>query len=278
MKDWFEEGRVRRGLEALQAKSKIFEGDEIEVLVPEPKRMDLEARPLDLKIFFEDDDLIVLYKPKGLSMHPGAGKSNQTTLVHGLLSHSDHLSNTGGEFRPGIVHRLDKDTEGIVVVAKNNEVHEHLSKQFSSRTIERSYWALCWGKFPPLKLIDAPIGRNPRDRKKMAVASSGKQSKTEVRLVEYFPEGYSWIECKLHTGRTHQIRVHLTAEKFSLLGDQDYGKPRRIILSPKKQLAFDQLKGQALVAFRLGFTHPKTGEKLKFEVGKPEWLEVLTQK
>jgi 23S rRNA pseudouridine1911/1915/1917 synthase len=262
----------------LLPKSKIFEGDEIQISVPEAKPMHLEPRKIDLNIFFEDDDLIVLYKPKGLSIHPGAGRKNETTLVHGLLAHAQTLSDVGGEFRPGIVHRLDKDTEGIVVVAKNNEVHEALSQQFAKRTVERAYWALCWGRFPAGKMIEGAIGRNPRDRKKMAITRNGKAAKTEARLIEYFAEGYSWVECKLHTGRTHQIRVHLTASKFPLLGDKEYGRERKIELSPQKSKAFENLNGQALVAFKLGFTHPKTGARLSFDVPKPEWLRVLTEK
>jgi 23S rRNA pseudouridine1911/1915/1917 synthase len=163
-KVWFKEGRIRRGLEMLEPKTLLREGDRVEILPPEPRQLELEPRKLELKIFFEDDELIVLYKPKGLTMHPGAGTRDKTTLVHGLLAHSKNLSDTGGEFRPGIVHRLDKETEGIVVVAKNNEVHQKLSEQFSSRKIDRAYWALCWGKFPAHKIIEAPIGRNPRDR------------------------------------------------------------------------------------------------------------------
>lgn len=261
----------------LEPKTLLREGDRVEILPPEPRQLELEPRKLELKIFFEDDELIVLYKPKGLTMHPGAGTRDKTTLVHGLLAHSKNLSDTGGEFRPGIVHRLDKETEGIVVVAKNNEVHQKLSEQFSSRKIDRAYWALCWGKFPAHKIIEAPIGRNPRDRKKMSVVMSGRASKTEVRLLRYFCEGYSWVECKLHSGRTHQIRVHLTHLKFPLLGDREYGRARKFEASDRKQKALDQLNGQALVAFRLGFVHPRTEKWLKFEAAQPEWLKVLTE-
>ena len=277
LKAWFDEGRVRRGFEALQPNSTLHLGDKIEIKILPPKKMELEPRKMKLKIFYEDDDLLVLYKPKGLSMHPGAGKKDETTLVHGLLAISEKLSSVGDEFRPGIVHRLDKDTEGVVVVAKNNEIHEALSRQFSSRSIDRAYWALCWGKFPLEMTIEGPIGRNPRDRKKMAVTSSGKPAKTDVKLIRYFPEGYSWVECKLHTGRTHQIRVHLTHKKFGLLGDHDYAKKRKIDWSLEKEKAYEKLEGQALVAFRLGFTHPKTSERLQFEVDKPEWLQILTK-
>ncbi|MDB5037346.1 MAG: RluA family pseudouridine synthase [Bacteriovoracaceae bacterium] len=277
VKLWFQDGRVRRGLETIDGSSVLHEGDKIKVSVPAPRRLNLEPKKMDLQILHEDEDLIVLYKPKGLSMHPGAGQKDTITLAHGLMAHSKNLSTTGGEFRPGIVHRLDKNTEGVVVIAKNNEVHENLSRQFSNREIDRAYWALCWGKFPTQMIIDAPIGRNPRDRKKMAVVSAGRESKTEARLIKYFEEGYSWVECKLHTGRTHQIRVHLTHKKYGLLGDHEYAKRRKLDWSEKKEAAYENLNGQALVAFRLGFTHPRTGEKLKFEVEKPAWLKIFIE-
>ncbi len=244
-----------------------------------PKQLELDPRSLNLHIYYEDEFLIVLYKPRGISMHPGASRSNETTLAHALVSHAQSLSDKGGEFRPGIVHRLDKDTEGIVVIAKNNEVHEDLSLQFSSRTIERAYWALCYGKFPRTGLkINAPIGRNPRDRKKMAVVSSGKEAITDVKFIDTFEEGFSWVECKLQTGRTHQIRVHLSHKKFPIMNDPAYAKKRNLQLSEKKLAVLNDLKGQALIAYKLGFIHPVTSKKIYFEAEKPEWLKILTTK
>jgi len=210
-------------------------------------------------------------------MHPGAGNSEQTTLVHGLLAHSSSLSSPDSPyFRPGIVHRLDKDTEGIVVIAKNNEVHEFLSKQFSNRTIDRAYWALSYGKVPQYLEIDAPIGRHPKERKKMAVVRNGKPSQTLVRLLQYFEEGYSWLECKLLSGRTHQIRVHLSYKGHAILGDPVYASRRKLSsLANKKREAFESLRGQALVAFRLGFIHPRNQKKMLFEIETPEWMRPL---
>lgn len=277
LKAWFEGGCIQRGSEVLSAASRVSEGDRIEVRPPASKPSVLEARKLGLKIYHEDEDLIVLYKPRGLSMHPGAAGLDETTLVHGLLAHADELSDGGEEFRPGIVHRLDKDTEGIVVVAKNNETHEALSLQFAERSIDRAYWALVWGKFPRELLIDAPIGRSPRDRKKMAVVSRGKSAQTHVKLLKYFDEGYSWVECKLHTGRTHQIRVHLSHKKFPVLRDPVYSKPRKTLFAGEKLRVYDELKGQALMAYRLGFIHPRTNEKMFFEAEQPEWLIILTK-
>ena len=278
LKSWFEAKQIRRGEQVLEPKHFVFVGDEIEVKVPPPREMNIDARKMDLDIRFEDEDLLVLVKPRGLSMHPGASKDDETTLVHALLAHSKLWSDHGGEFRPGIVHRLDKDTEGLVVVAKNNEVHESLSDQFAMRTIERRYWALCAGKVPSRLTIEGNIGRHPVHRKKMAITERGKEAKTEVKRLEYFEDGhYSWVECKLFSGRTHQIRVHLASKKFPVLNDPLYARPRKIAMSAEKTNALQKLKGQALIAFELGFTHPITKKVLHFELEKPEWLNILTE-
>lgn len=274
LKDWFLEGRIKRGLELLEPKTKIAAGDKISILVAEPKLSKLTPKKIPLEILFEDNSLIVLYKPKGLKMHPGAGKKDEATLAHGLVARSKELSDRSGEFRPGIVHRLDKDTEGIVVVAKNNEIHEALSSQFSDRSIRRAYWALCYGQFPKEMTIEGAIGRHPKQRQKMAVTAKGKPARTDVKLVRYFEAGYSWVECKLRTGRTHQIRVHLSHKGFPLLGDLVYGRTRKIKGFEK---ALEKLKGQALVAYELGFTHPVTGEKLNFKAKAPQWLKDFTE-
>lgn len=275
---WFDEGRILlEGKTALKPSSKVREGDKIIVIVPQERKLNLEARPMPLEIFHEDEDLLVIYKPKGISMHPGAAGKDETTLVHGLLHHSDKLSKRGGDFRPGIVHRLDKETEGIVVIAKNNRAHDHLALQFKNRTMERAYWALCYGRVPRTLTIDQPIGRHPKDRKKMAIVMRGKPSHTEVELIQYFDAGYSWVRCRLKTGRTHQIRVHLTSKGFPLLGDRVYGRPRKISYSAGQRRALDELQGQALVAYQLGFAHPRTEKWMHFEVKAPEWLRQMTQ-
>lgn len=275
MKAWFDEGRIKRGGEVILPKTKLYEGDKISVYFPEPRLLKLDARRLPLRVLYDDDFLLVVYKPRGISMHPGASRRDETTMAHALLALSNDLSERGGEFRPGIVHRLDKDTEGIVVVAKNDRVHDSLSKQFADRTISRRYWALVWGKFPRDMTIEAPIGRHPRDRKKMAVVSRGKAAKTTVKLLKAFREGFSWIECKLHSGRTHQIRVHLSHKGFPLLGDPVYGRTHKFKDFPRLQNVLDRLKGQALCAFELGFVHPETKENLHFEVEQPAWLEAF---
>lgn len=210
-------------------------------------------------------------------MHPGAGTRNQTTLAHALVAHSKSWSARSGEFRPGIVHRLDKDTEGIVVIAKNDSVHDDLQKQFAERSIDRNYWALVMGK-PPLQFdVDAPIGRHPKNRKKMGVISTGKPARTSFRRLKYFEEGYAWVECKLHSGRTHQIRVHLSSKGYPILRDPVYGKGKLQTLSYEKEKIFDSLHGQALIAFRLGFVHPRTKARMLFESEPPSWLKVLAE-
>jgi 23S rRNA pseudouridine1911/1915/1917 synthase len=278
LKIWFEEGRVTRAGEALTPNAKLRLGDEI-VLAPPPfRQLSLKPHKLDLDILFEDEYLIVLNKPRGLSMHPGAGRDDEVTLVHGLLAHSSRLSEGSDEFRPGIVHRLDKDTEGLVVIAKSNEVHAHLSHQFSERKIDRRYWALCWGEPPSQLLIDAPIGRDKTQRQKMRIREDGKPSRTHLKRLKILPQGFSWIECKLETGRTHQIRVHCTSKGFPLLKDPLYGRARAMRgLDERQQLIYEALEGQALVAFELGFDHPVTGKKHSYTVEPPRWLRVLAQ-
>mgnify|MGYP000709091473 CR=1 FL=1 len=282
LKRWFSDGLVtRRGI-ALGPADILHLGDEISIAIPDLRPAKLEARELPLKIYFEDESLIVLYKPRGISMHPGATKDDRTTLVHALLHHSNSLSDKSGEFRPGIVHRLDKDTEGLVVVAKNNEVHEDLSQQFSKRSIKRAYWALCAGKTLPKFEVEASIGRDPRNRKRMAVVrSGGREARTSFETLESYLEGYSWIKCKLHTGRTHQIRVHLSHKGHPILNDPVYGKAqKRISLSDEKTKCLEGLEGQCLMAYELGFVHPVSGKEIHFELNPkkemPSWLKILT--
>jgi 23S rRNA pseudouridine1911/1915/1917 synthase len=285
LKAWFEQGLITRSGKPLAAKDRVLENEVICVQVPAPKPLEMEARPIPLQIFFEDDELMVVMKPRGLSMHPGASHDDQNTLVHALLYHarssesSARLSDLGGEFRPGIVHRLDKDTEGLVVIAKNNETHQFLSKQFADRTIDRSYWAVCFGKLPERLEIDAPIGRHPRDRKKMAVVQRGREARTLVERLAYSSDGFSWVRCKLFSGRTHQIRVHLAHKGFPLLNDPVYGSSRRQNQLPQEiKDILSSVQGQCLIAFELGFEHPKTHERMYFKLGMPEWIEILIQK
>jgi 23S rRNA pseudouridine1911/1915/1917 synthase len=234
-------------------------GDRISV--NEPPLQKIESRPeaIPLDVLFEDDDLIVINKPPGLVVHPGAGHAEHT-LVNALLHHSAHLSGIGGKERPGIVHRLDKETSGSLVVAKNDETHRSLSTQFESRTVDKVYLALVAGKLRKTAgTIEKKIGRHPKYRQRMSVQSSrGRAAKTEYRVVSSSNE-MSLVECKLHSGRTHQIRVHLHHLGHPVLGDKVYGA--RFAKNFPRQM---------LHAWKLGFEHPRSGERKNFEAPLPQ--------
>jgi len=234
-------------------------GDRISV--NEPPLQKIESRPeaIPLNVLFEDDDLIVINKPAGLVVHPGSGQPEHT-LVNALLHHSAHLSGIGGKERPGIVHRLDKETSGSLVVAKNDEAHRSLSTQFESRTVDKIYLALVAGKLRKTAgTIEEKIGRHPKYRQQMSVQSSrGRAAKTEYRVVSSSNE-MSLVECKLHSGRTHQIRVHLHHLGHPVLGDKVYGA-RFAKTFPR----------QMLHAWKLGFEHPRSGERKNFEAPLPQ--------
>ena len=246
-------------------------GEQISVEIPPPEGYDLEPEDIPLDIRFEDDDMIVLSKQADLVVHPAQG--NWTgTLVHALLSHAIELGSLQGEDRPGIVHRLDKDTTGLMMVAKNDRSQAALSEAIKIRAIDRRYLALVHGYIAPDSgLIDAPLGRDPRDRKKMAVveSASARQSVTTFRVLERFmagthDDGYTLVECKLYTGRTHQIRVHMAYIDHAVVGDQTYGQ--------RKVKADRGLTRQFLHAYRLELDHPITGEHLSFVDGLPDDL------
>ena len=237
-------------------------GDGIAVTVPEPETLEALPEAMDLDIVFEDPYVIVVNKPAGMVVHP-APSVPKGTLVNGLMAHVKDLSGINGVLRPGIVHRIDKDTSGLLMVAKNDLAHESLVGQLMEKTVTRRYVALVHGEIPHEKgMIDAPIGRDPKDRKKMAVAEGAKHAITHFTVLRRF-KGYTLVECRLETGRTHQIRVHMRYIGFPLAGDPKYG--------PKKTL--DTSHGQFLHAKILGFNHPKTGEYLEFEAPLPDYFE-----
>ena len=265
------EGGVKVNGMPSKSNYKVRVEDTVTIEIPTPDVLEVTPEAIPLDIVYEDCDLLVINKPQGMVVHPAAGNYSGT-LVNALLEHCDDLSGINGVIRPGIVHRIDKDTSGLLVVAKNDRSHLSLAKQIKEHTAERQYIALVRGNVVEQKgVIDAPIGRDPRDRKKMAVITkNSKSAVTRYRVIERFSD-YTLVECTLETGRTHQIRVHMAYLGYPVAGDPRYG-PRKNPLG---------LPGQALHAFSLKFTHPSSGELLVFEAELPtvfkELLENLRQ-
>jgi 23S rRNA pseudouridine1911/1915/1917 synthase len=255
-------GFVRVGGAITRPRQSVRSGDEIEVREPPPEKIQTEPEAIPLAILYEDDDLIVINKAAGMTVHPGAGH-REHTLVNALLHHCFTLSGIGGKERPGIVHRLDKDTSGCLVAAKNDVAHRELSKQFTARTVEKIYLALVAGKLrKETGVIENKIGRHPVHRQRMSVSSPiGRAAKTEYRVLRS-SEQASLVECKLHSGRTHQIRVHLHHIGNPVLGDKIY--------APRLAKDFPR---QMLHAWKLGFSHPRTGEWKNFEAPLPDDLK-----
>jgi 23S rRNA pseudouridine1911/1915/1917 synthase len=252
--------------------------EEVLITLPEVKEATLKAENIELDILFEDDYLLVINKPSGLSVHPGAGQFDGT-LVSALLYHTDKLSTIGGKLRPGIVHRLDKETTGVMVVAKDDATHTGLAKEFKEHSIRRRYHAIVWGVIKEdTGEIDLPIGRSVRDRKKISTeAKKTREAKTLYKALRRF-DGFSLLELTPHTGRTHQIRVHLAAINHPVVGDKLYGK-RKVPSTVKKPIA-DMIKGiksQCLHAISLGFTHPVTKKELDFEAPYPTDMDSLIE-
>jgi len=257
------------------ASQKVRKDETYFVHIPPPEPATPQPQKIDLSIFFEDEHLIVINKPAGLVTHPAAGNPDNT-LVNALLHHcAGSLSGIGGVRRPGIVHRLDKDTSGLVVAAKSDRAHQGLAEQFRLHSITRAYQAVCWGMPVPRQgEIHTAIGRSNKDRKKMAVVQGGgKDSLTAYRVLRSFGLTASLIECRLATGRTHQIRVHLSFIGHPLIGDQIYGAIHRNtrvkLLDPTLQAMLKQFPRQALHAYLLGFNHPITGKDLSFQCNAP---------
>ena len=253
--------------------AKVRENDAIELVLEEEVQAGILPANIPLDIVYEDQDLIVVNKSSTMTVHPGAG-DHKETLVNALLYHSNSLSDIGGEIRPGIVHRLDKTTSGLMVVAKNNRAHAHLAGQIESGELIRQYRALVWGVVKPVEgIINLPMGRSKLDRKKMTtVKSGGKVAITHYKTIEVLHNGlFSLVECKLETGRTHQIRVHLSHGGHSIVGDQTYGNnSRKIQGSPdylKEELK--KMSHQALHSFYISFIHPVSGIRIEFEKGLP---------
>lgn len=251
--------------------------DVVSVEIPEPSKSVIEPQEIPLDILYEDTDVVVVNKPAGMVVHPGTG-NKEGTLVNALLHHCKNLSGIGGVLRPGIVHRLDKDTSGVMVVAKNDQAHLHLSEQFKKRTIGREYQALIFGRMKEDEgNFNQPIGRHPHHRKKMSSkAKKGKEAKTYWKVLKKYDQ-LSLIQANLATGRTHQIRVHFSEAGHPVVGDTTYGGKNRIknIINLKLRQAIEKLPAMLLHAKTLSFEHPKTHKRLIFKVPRPDYFDKI---
>ncbi len=264
------EGSVLVDEKPVKSSYKVDGGDVVTLDVPEAVEPEILAEPMELEILYEDEDVVLVNKPKGMVVHPGAGHLTGT-LVNGLMYHCrGQLSGINGILRPGIVHRIDMDTTGILVVCKNDQAHKSIAAQLKEHSITRRYWAIVHGRIDEEEItVDAPIGRHPSERKKMSIhARNGKPAITHITVIKQF-KGYAYVECRLETGRTHQIRVHMASIGHPLLGDRVYG--------PDK-CPFPQLRGQTLHAGILGFVHPRTGQYMEFNAPLPEYFRHLLDK
>lgn len=262
--NWVKEGAVKVNGIKVKPNYKVRLQDVIVVTPPELEELDVVPEDLNLEIVYEDEDVLVVNKPKGMVVHPAPGHA-KGTLVNGLMHHCTDLSGINGVVRPGIVHRIDKDTSGLLMVAKNDAAHTSLVDQLVKKTVTRKYVALVHGHIPHDKgTIQAPIARDPKERQNMAIVDKGKHAVTHFRVLERFGD-FTLVECRLETGRTHQIRVHMKYIGYPLVGDPKYG--------PKKTM---DVGGQALHAEVIGFDHPKTNEYMEFSAEPPaEFAELL---
>lgn len=281
LKALIEAGHVRLdGIVVTDASRRLKGGENCTVGVPDARPAEPEAEEIGLSVVYEDEQLIVIDKPAGMVVHPAPGNPN-ATLVNALLHHcSQSLSGIGGVRRPGIVHRIDKDTSGLLVVAKTDIAHQRLAEQFLVHSITRAYRAVCWGvPLPRQGEIEGNIGRSPTNRKKMAVvARGGKSALTRYSVLQAYGDAAALVECRLATGRTHQIRVHMTSIGHPLVGDPLYGRAagRAKGLPEEQKDLLTHFPRQALHAFLLGFCHPTTGKTLLFQSKTPQDFNVLT--
>lgn len=251
-----------------KAKYLVKEEDKIVIEIPKPKVLEVVPQDIPIEIVYEDDDIIIVNKPQGMVVHPAPG-NYEGTLVNAILYHcKGNLSSINGVIRPGIVHRIDKDTSGILMIAKNNNAHNCLAEQLKDHSITREYEFICHGVFKEDNVtVDRPIGRNPKDRLKMAIVPNGKRAVTHFEVIERF-NGYTHVRARIETGRTHQIRVHAMSINHPLVGDPVYG--------PKNSKI--KLNGQALHAKKLGFIHPTTKEYIEFDSELPDYFQKLLEK
>lgn len=255
------------GITIVQKKHKVKIGDEVIIDIPEPELLKIEAEDIPLDIVYEDDDLMVINKPQGMVVHPAPGNYSGT-LVNALMFNAEKLSSINGVIRPGIVHRIDKDTSGLLMIAKTDEAHQILADQLKDHSVERKYLAICHGRIGNESgTIEGAIARHPKDRLKMAIVPGGKRAVTHFKVIERL-KAHTLVECQLETGRTHQIRVHMSSIGHPLVGDPLYGVKKEKI----------NTTGQALHATTLGFVHPTTGEMMRFEAPLPKHFEEVLRK
>lgn len=276
IKNLIEGGLVYLNSKPAKAGVKIKTGDKIAITIPLPQVIAAEPEKIQMDILYEDKHIIVINKPPGLTVHPGAGRA-KGTLVNALLYHCKDLSGIGGALRPGIVHRIDKDTSGVIIAAKTDKAHQSLSQQFKEHSIKRRYLTIVWGVVKNDEgTIDLPIGRHISERKKMSVrAKRGRRAVTHYRVIKRF-NNFTLLEASLETGRTHQIRVHLSAIHHPVAGDPVYGKKNMPSgLSPKLTMLLKNLKRQALHAQTLGIIHPETKEYLEFTSPLPDDMNTV---
>lgn len=273
LKGLIDEDRVLVEGRAVKSSFKVFNGAAVTVNIPPLKEVEVTPENILLDILYEDDDVILVNKPKGMVVHPAAGHYSGT-LVNALMYHcKDNLSGINGELRPGIVHRIDRDTTGVIIACKNDVAHRFVAEQLKEHSIKRKYQAIVYGAFKDDEgTVEGSIGRSKADRKKMAIVPDGKPAVTHYKVIRNYTSSngnnFAHIECELETGRTHQIRVHMTSIGHPLLGDEVYG----VAKNPSK------LQGQALHAEMLGFVHPKTGEYMEFHAPLPEYFTKLLKK
>lgn len=261
IQDIIKSGKVLVNEKTSKASTIIFENDIIQIEIPDPVEVEILAEDIPLDIYYEDKDVIVVNKESGMVVHPAVGNYSGT-MVNALMYHCKDLSGIGGVIRAGIVHRIDKETSGLLVSCKSDLAHKSLSEQFLNKTVKRKYYAICHGEINHnFGKIEAPIGRDPQNRQKMAVVEGGKHAVTHFKVLERF-NGFTLLELQLETGRTHQIRVHMAYIGFPVCGDPLYG--------PKKVIGKN---GQYLHAKTLGFIHPRTGEELEFDSPLPDFFE-----